>query len=418
MPYEIRMNMFLIKCSDINGQLCERFEQLIDAILTKVHEHVFVKMAPEISATIKTIQDETGAKSTTSKELVKNEKRLEEVKNVEHKRLKVKYADMIEWLIFLNNNPYRKGDDEGYKPVQVAFKLMNQIQGIIDACEQKLKQDRLETEQKCLDEMKKFAASIEQTKAQVNALKEKQNVKVAEQCVQQFEEVNKDLKRLSDDMKRIHEQQTDLEMMLTEYPQIEELKTTVKPYEELWKLTDEFYKKYKRWKTDVLSTLVPDEIEADFKKMQRASNKLVHYFDSKSKNRPKGIAQQVQRDLETFKIYLPVIRALCNPGLQERHKQLIGEVIYQGGTEVFDPSTMTADSCAQLRVTDHTEQLEEISDKASKEWSNEKTMGKMKEEWEPLEFTAVECPGKDSYILAGEAVEAIQTALDDHVIKT
>jgi dynein heavy chain len=44
-------------------------------------------------------------------------------------------------------------------------------------------------------------------------------------------------------------------------------------------------------------------------------------------------------------------------------------------------------------------------------------MAKMTDDWRPLEFTAIECPGKDSYILAGEAVELIQAALDDHVIK-
>ena len=71
-----------------------------------------------------------------------------------------------------------------------------------------------------------------------------------------------------------------------------------------------------------------------------------------------------------------------------------------------------------MSIQNYVEVLEEISDKASKEWSNEKTMKKMTEEWEPLEFTAVECPGKDSYILAGDAVEAIQAALDDHIIKT
>ena len=45
-------------------------------------------------------------------------------------------------------------------------------------------------------------------------------------------------------------------------------------------------------------------------------------------------------------------------------------------------------------------------------------MDKMEEEWKPLEFSAIECPGKDSYILSGEAVENIQAALDDHIIKT
>jgi len=29
MPFEIRMNMFLIKCSDINNQLCDKCEELI-----------------------------------------------------------------------------------------------------------------------------------------------------------------------------------------------------------------------------------------------------------------------------------------------------------------------------------------------------------------------------------------------------
>lgn len=132
MPYEIRMNMFLIKCSDLNNQLCEAFEGLIDTILNKIYEYVFQRMAPEITSTIKKIQDETQAKSTTSKELVANEKRLEEVKNVEHKDLKIRYGDMIEWLIFLNNNPYLRRDDEGYKPVQLAYKLMNSIQSIIE----------------------------------------------------------------------------------------------------------------------------------------------------------------------------------------------------------------------------------------------------------------------------------------------
>lgn len=47
-----------------------------------------------------------------------------------------------------------------------------------------------------------------------------------------------------------------------------------------------------------------------------------------------------------------------------------------------------------------------------------KIMEKMEKDWEPLEFTCKEVPDKESYILDGEAVEAIQTILDDHIIKT
>ena len=51
--------------------------------------------------------------------------------------------------------------------------------------------------------------------------------------------------------------------------------------------------------------------------------------------------------------------------------------------------------------------MEEISERASKEYGNHKIMVKMKAEWEPLEFKCKSVEGKDSYILDGEAIEAI-----------
>ena len=125
MPYEIRMNMFLIKCSDINNGLVDECEQLIEKILNKIADHVFVKMAPDISGAIKTIQEELNKKSDTSADLVKHEKHLDDVKNIEHKKLKAQYADMIEWLMFLNKNPKYKMSDESMKPIQTSFKFMN-----------------------------------------------------------------------------------------------------------------------------------------------------------------------------------------------------------------------------------------------------------------------------------------------------
>jgi dynein heavy chain len=58
MPFEIRMNMFLVNCQDINNLLCEECEGLIDTILNKVGDFVFSRNAPEISTAVKTIQEE------------------------------------------------------------------------------------------------------------------------------------------------------------------------------------------------------------------------------------------------------------------------------------------------------------------------------------------------------------------------
>jgi dynein heavy chain len=60
--------------------------------------------------------------------------------------------------------------------------------------------------------------------------------------------------------------------------------------------------------------------------------------------------------------------------------------------------------------------LEEIADTAAKEYKNETMMKDMRDGWSEVNFMCKKW--KDSYILEGEAVEEIQTLLDDHIIKT
>ena len=58
------------------------------------------------------------------------------------------------------------------------------------------------------------------------------------------------------------------------------------------------------------------------------------------------------------------------------------------------------------RVLDYKDKIEEISDFASKQFSNKKILDKMDEEWKPIQFTCKDWKG--TYILDGEAVEIIQ----------
>ena len=59
MPFEIRMNMFLIQCHEINNQLCEKCEDLINDILNTINQHVFVKLATSLTTEVKGIKEET-----------------------------------------------------------------------------------------------------------------------------------------------------------------------------------------------------------------------------------------------------------------------------------------------------------------------------------------------------------------------
>jgi hypothetical protein len=105
MPHEIRMNMFLVECKDINDLLCERLEGLIMTILNKVTEYVFAIEATKISSEVKIIKEQLAARATETKQLCENRQRLEDVMNKDAKRLKTQYLEIIEWHQLLCRNP-------------------------------------------------------------------------------------------------------------------------------------------------------------------------------------------------------------------------------------------------------------------------------------------------------------------------
>ena len=199
-----------------------------------------------------------------------------------------------------------------------------------------------------------------------------------------------------------------------EYPKIEELKKRIKPFEELWKLQNLFTAKMHQWNNEALTQLNPDEVEADHKKMFSTSRTLQNRLEKV----PQSIAQKINTQLANFRENIPIIRALCNPGLSQRHVKEIYALIKENQAEGQKITDLPLSRFLDLDIKEHKNELEEISDRASKEYSNQKTYDKMLDDWQPLEFTCIEVAGKDSRILSGEAIEAIQTILDDHIIKT
>ncbi len=81
MPKELRMNMFMIDCTELNKRLCKECEELIRKILERAQEYVLSENAVQIHNLIKSVGEKfaQSSKSSTA-ELVASEKEFEDFK--------------------------------------------------------------------------------------------------------------------------------------------------------------------------------------------------------------------------------------------------------------------------------------------------------------------------------------------------
>ena len=337
MPFELRMNMFLVECKDLNDMLCGRLTELMAMVLDNASEHVFSKLCTQIQADVKQIKDDLQQRAAQSKVLVEYEKRLEQLQNEDQKRIRAEYGDMIQWHQMLCKNPIHKlSDQEHTRPIIGAYTSVNDIVNIVENSTGRLKVDRKEIEDRLISEVEDYGARMKELKMKVMALAQPESAEIADVARGQLNKILEMIANLKDckkKLKSIQEQQADLELMVTEDGSCEQLLTDVDPHRQLWELVVEQRAKADIWQKRPLKEQNPEEAEADYRRFRSQAAKLQNQFEQKKSSMAKctDIAKGLVRKIAGLKDVIPLIRALCNPGLNDRHKKMIFAAL--GGAE-------------------------------------------------------------------------------------
>lgn len=90
------------------------------------------------------------------------------------------------------------------------------------------------------------------------------------------------------------------------------------------------------------------------------------------------IVLQVKNKVEEFREHMPLVNTLFNPGLRDRHWELISEVC---AFPLKPDDSYSLSKFVDMNLDAHIPRFDQISEAASKEFSLEKAMEKMKVEW-------------------------------------
>lgn len=160
----------------------------------------------------------------------------------------------------------------------------------------------------------------------------------------------------------------------------------------LWESLQNWSKLYRQWSNTVLDAL-------DIDLLQKEVNKFTQNIYMLEKSLPpNNIIPSLKEKVFEFKGSMPVILALRNPQMKQRHFDRLRVLI---GKDVIDDENLKLNKLFKPEILQHIEQITDISSLASNEAALETMLNKIIERWRMLDFRLLPHAGKDTFIITG-----------------
>lgn len=412
LPSSIRMQMACVECSELNELLHTKVADCIKILLESVTAFSLErneKLCEGFASIMKRLQ----YKPTGAQELVDVERDLEKFRAVTQKDLLEDFADIRAWQNFLFDSEHLLAPKD-FKAITDSAHWVYKIDDELIARENALRTERDDVENKFKKERSQFDENLEGYSNLVNKFKDAGNPKQMEEYLERILALKEHFDRAKVDAERFREKEILLGWDPSEFEKLTEGIEKLHPYDDLWELVYKFSNEEKKWMRGPLFSIEPELVNNAAIGMGKRCVKLQALFESLNLPTPASVAKKMKKELDAFKQHLPLIHALCNPGLRQRHWDEISEVV---GFALERDQAFTLIRVIDMEVGRHMLALQEISDAAAREHGLETTMDAMHAAWNSVHFELKAWKDTETYIVTATTVDEMQSLMDDHIIK-
>ncbi|KRX11121.1 P-loop containing nucleoside triphosphate hydrolase [Pseudocohnilembus persalinus] len=438
LPFFIRLNMVIVNGVQVKKKYLSTINKLIQKLQEEGIQKQIFDLNKEIQQEISQLIDIISKTADSTEILVGLEKKVDEIRTVDEKKLMAKYKELCNWLSYYLNQTILKDENQlkevvkdNENELKVVYLVSESLFSMMETVEKediRLKDERERYENNLKKDKAQLNREIQEFLEQIQELKSLSVRFTARETNNKIKKYNKDLEEMTEKKSVINNDESLMGWEETEFPVLEQATQFLKPYEELWSLAQDFEDNYTSWTKDNLFKLDPEFIESETKRMFQTCMKLNFAFsteaqaqggDPKTKGKmfgPKVIVDELLQEIREFQKSVPIIRCLCNPGLKPRHWEEISNIV--GITINAEKEQNLSKLQRAIDLEQHLEQLEEISENASKEYSIENILNKMLNDWANVILELKVWKETGTSIAVGTSIEEIQQILDDQIVKT
>lgn len=200
----------------------------------------------------------------------------------------------------------------------------------------------------------------------------------------------------------------------TDYSNVAKIVKEFDPFNKMWSTASKFHEHKNLWMTAPLTELDAEAIETEVNTDSKSLVKVAKQFEMRDDGAGcQAVCEQVRTQMEEFKPTIPLLLALCNPGMRDRHWEKLSEDI---GMSIKPDKHFTLEKCLDMKLLDHVEAIEKIGEIAGKEYTLESALTGMYAQWEGVELDLMDYRDTGTYALKGS--EEMVQQLDDQITMT
>jgi dynein heavy chain len=264
------------------------------------------------------------------------------------------------------------------------------------------------------DEQSEFTNDLGNLQSDVSKLKELTKLGDAAKNAEKVRLLRTSILHAEEKAKLFNSREGLFNSTITEYSELSDVTKIFEPFFDLWDCAEKWLSNKEMWTNGPFLNLDAEAVEASVNLLLRNLSKSAKTFERLNLSQCNVIAAQVRDEVDEFRIKVPLIIALRNAGMRDRHWDELAQK-----TKVkfpVDKSELTLQRLVDLGLVDLLQDVEKVAEKAGKEFGIETALEKMTKAWEAVMMQIESYKETGSYIVKG--VDEIMSLLDEHITMT
>ncbi|DAZ96773.1 TPA: hypothetical protein N0F65_005771 [Lagenidium giganteum] len=262
-------------------------------------------------------------------------------------------------------------------------------------------------------EQERFEKTLASLLEEIESFARYDNLAFVDDVAHHAMSVQKKLEQAQQDAMVFNSRETLFGKDVTSYEALGLAKKNFEPYNLLWSTSYNWIQSRKNWIQGSFTDINAEELEKLVDTYGTSIQKAFKFFSNSGNEACAKIAETVKEQIAVFKPYVPLIVALRNPGMRQRHWAELSKNI---GFDLEIDESFTLTNIFQLNLLDRIEDIVKIAESAGKEYQVEQALHAMKGAWDKVDMQIITYRETGTYVIKG--VDEIQVILDEHITMT